>query len=747
MMKTELLAPAGNFACFRAAVNAGADAVYLGGEKFGARAYADNFSQEELINAIHIAHIFGRKIYLTVNTLIKEKELSELVPYVLPFYEAGLDGVIVQDIGVLDTLRSHFPQLALHASTQMAVTGSYGAAFVKKLGVCRVVPARELSLEEIKAVKKETGLEIECFVHGSMCYAYSGQCLFSSVLGGRSGNRGCCAGPCRLPYTDEKGRTCYPLSLRDMYTLSILPDLIDAGIDSFKIEGRMKSPEYVAGVTAMYRKYIDLYTKNPHQPYHVDPADEKMLKELYIRSDLCDGYYKRHNGKEMVTLRNPGYSGSAQETIDDIRERYLSKDIRLPVTGYARIYAGEQSAFTLSCKNGSMENTSVTVTGDMVSAAVNRPLDGAEISKRLGKMGDTCFELASLSIDTDLSSFMTVKSLNDLRRLACTRLEEALVSNTIPQQKQAQPLKQEQKVRNIDRAHHTAPVNAFCALAATIEQLNVIQDFPDIRYVYVNADILLQGHLTVTDLLRHPDSPDTNTEYFLVLPHIFRQRSYRYEAAYEKLLNEKFLNEKLLKKQTGQTVFKGVLVRSYEELEWLQKIDYHGAVVSDHTVYAWNNAAISLLEKQVDRITLPLELNRQELNMLEPANGVEFVVYGYIPLMYSANCIRNTLEKCVSPKKDPDLTGTPAVYHLTDRYKNVFPVVQNCMHCYNVLYNTVPLSLHGQMANIAKKGYNLLRLDFSIEDSVQTRRVIEHFLKNAQFPYQAYTNGHYKRGV
>ena len=267
--KVELLAPAGDFSCFLAAMNAGADAVYLGGSKFGARAYANNFSQEEIVEALRIAHLLGKRIYLTVNTLVKEKEMIELIPYIQPLYEAGLDGVIIQDFGVLQVLKRHFPGLELHASTQMTITGVHGAKFLKELGACRIVPSRELSLEEIKDIKMQTGLEIETFIHGAMCYGYSGQCLFSSILGGRSGNRGRCAGPCRLPYKDIKGNTIYPLSLKDMYTLPLIPKLLEAGIDSFKIEGRMKSAEYVAGVTAMYRKYIDKYLENPNKPYKI----------------------------------------------------------------------------------------------------------------------------------------------------------------------------------------------------------------------------------------------------------------------------------------------------------------------------------------------------------------------------------------------------------------------------------------------------------------------------------------------
>ena len=721
----ELLAPAGNFACFRAAINAGADAVYLGGEKFGARAYADNFSCEEIIQAIHIAHIFDRKIYLTVNTLVKESEFSELVPYIRPFYKVGLDGVIVQDLGVLEVFRQQFPALALHASTQMTITGKYGAAYMKKLGVCRVVPARELSLEEIRDMKDATGLEIECFIHGAMCYAYSGQCLFSSILGGRSGNRGRCAGPCRLPYTDEKGNTLYPLSLKDMYTLSILPRLIDAGIDSFKIEGRMKSPEYVAGVTAVYRKYIDLYLEKPNQPYRVALSDEKLLKELYIRSDICNGYYQKHNDREMVTLKEPGYSGSSQSVLNSIHEKYIAKNIQRAITGYVRIYAGEQAMLTLSCGN-----LSVTVTGDVVNTAINKPLDETELTKRFCKMGDTCFALTDLVVNTDNASFMPVKNLNELRRSACAKLEDELTKcdRTCDKAFLNDGNKENVPISNISHTKHTEmeqevqSVNSLCTLVSTMEQLKVIHHFPQIKNIYVNADIFLTDFLLENTFLYDRD-------YFLVLPHIFRKRSYKYMAEYKRLLDS--------------NCFKGVLVRNFEEIEWLQEIGYHGKVISDYTIYAWNNAALSACAKQVDRITLPLELNRRELNTLHINTEIEFVVYGYIPLMYSANCIRNTLEKC-----KPDKVYEQSAYHLIDRYKNVFPVVCNCLHCYNILYNTVPLSLHKQMDSITKMNGIIVRLDFSIESAEQVQKVIAYYFnENDELPFQDFTNGHYKRGA
>ena len=262
MKRPELLAPAGDMDCFMAAVNAGADAIYLGGEEYGARAYASNFSKEELCEAICYAHLFGVKVYLTVNTLVKEREFGRLNDFIRPFYDAGLDGVIVQDLGVLYQLHDDFKGLELHASTQMAIANSYGAGFLKSFDVCRIVPARELSMDELNHIRKKVKIDMEVFIHGAMCYCYSGHCLYSSFLGGRSGNRGRCAGPCRLPFDAFGQKEVYPLSLKDMCTISMLPELIDNGIDSFKIEGRMKNSYYVAGVTSIYRKYIDLYLQS-----------------------------------------------------------------------------------------------------------------------------------------------------------------------------------------------------------------------------------------------------------------------------------------------------------------------------------------------------------------------------------------------------------------------------------------------------------------------------------------------------
>ena len=333
----ELLAPAGSFESMKAAVAAGADAVYIGGSRFGARAYADNLDEEKMLEAIDYAHLHGVSLYMTVNTLVKEKELDGLYDYIAPYYERGLDAVIVQDLGVLSAVRRWFPDMSVHASTQMTVTGVDGARLLKEMGVSRVVTARELSLGELRAIHENVDIEIESFVHGALCYCYSGQCLLSSLIGGRSGNRGRCAQPCRLPYDvkellesgkeaeaergQEQGRKKtfgqrsaagkapaeerylngrderYVMSLKDLCTLDILPDILESGVYSLKIEGRMKSPRYTAGVVSIYRKYVDLYLKEGRGGYRVDDRDRQILLELFDRGGHTEGYYRKHNGK------------------------------------------------------------------------------------------------------------------------------------------------------------------------------------------------------------------------------------------------------------------------------------------------------------------------------------------------------------------------------------------------------------------------------------------------------------------
>ena len=373
----EILAPAGSFESMKAAVAAGADAVYIGGSRFGARAYADNPGEDQLLEAIDYVHLYGKKLYLTVNTLMKEEEMGELYDYLKPYYERGLDAVIVQDLGVLSFVRKHFPGLAIHASTQMTITGVRGAALLKEMGAERVVTARELSLDVIRKIHNQVDVEIESFVHGALCYCYSGQCLFSSLIGGRSGNRGRCAQTCRLPFDVKRGSRSlngsdekYVLSLKDLCTLDLIPQMIEGGIFSMKIEGRMKSPRYTAGVVSIYRKYTDLYLKNGKNGYQVEEKDRKLLLDLFDRGGQTEGYYRQHNGRDMVVWKEkPAFREGNQQLFDYLDKTYVGKIIQLPVSGYLWMEPGQPISLTLVCKE-----TSVTVTGEIVQEAVKQPV-------------------------------------------------------------------------------------------------------------------------------------------------------------------------------------------------------------------------------------------------------------------------------------------------------------------------------------------------------------------------------------
>lgn len=486
MGNREVLAPAGTYECFRAAINAGADAVYLGGSMFGARAFAGNFEEAELIKAIRTAHLYGRKVYLTVNTLLRNDELEKLVQYVKPYYEEGLDAVIVQDYGVFAVLREAFPGLDLHASTQMTITGKYGAQLLKDMGAARVVPARELSANEIRDIYDNVDVEIESFVHGALCYCYSGQCLLSSMIGGRSGNRGRCAQPCRLTYSANGISEKYLLSPKDMCTIEAVPDILDAGVYSLKIEGRMKSPEYVAGVSYAYRKYVDMYLEKGRDGYRVEEQDIRQLMDLYNRGGFCKGYYYAQNDKSMMTFDRPNHQGIVignikngelilsqevnpgdvlefpdgseyttptgkksgrlalpkgvlknpkngaavyrtrnNELLGQLRAGYIDNDIKIPVRMEIFLKSGKRACLKLL--SGDKE---LVVYGDVLEPSDKRPAVREDVVKQLKKLGGTAFSSDEGSIVTDIqgSPFVPVRLLNDLRRNALEELESMLLS-------------------------------------------------------------------------------------------------------------------------------------------------------------------------------------------------------------------------------------------------------------------------------------------------------------------------------
>lgn len=741
MKKVELLAPAGNYESFLGAINAGADAVYLGGEKFGARAFADNFTKEELIRAIRYAHLFDKKVYLTVNTLMKEAEMRELTDYLTPLYQNGLDAVIVQDLGVVEKLRHHFAQMELHISTQMTITGQYGARLMKRCGASRIVPARELSLEEIREIKQQAEIEVETFIHGALCYCYSGQCLFSSVLGKRSGNRGRCAQPCRLPYVNDH---LYPLSLKDLCTVEMIPQMIEAGIDSFKIEGRMKKPEYAAGVTAIYRKYIDRYYEKPNAPFAVEESDLTFLRQLYIRSELQDGYYYRHNGKEMITLDKPSYAGSSDALLQWIKSSYLDQPKCLPVQGHAVLQKDRPILFRVQSREDPAKQ--VTVYGEIAQKAQKRPLEKASIEKQLSKMGATPFVLDSLQIEMEEDVFVPLKAVNELRRSALEQLEQQLVSGrnrTGPDM--AMPAVKKEGTAAEDRT------GSIYASVLSMEQFFAVCQNHALAGIYLPVDCLLGPDAVDTslvaawkDCVQKKRRNDPSFACYLAMPYVIRKRDQAYLAQIKPLLQE------------SQTA--GILIRNLESYEWLLEQNINKPLVTDANLYIWNEDAARFIEELAAqdgrriRMTLPIEADRQQLRSLAGYNK-ELIVYGRIPMMISANCIQKTTAHCSLQGKQG--TGQKQkIYELQDRYRKKFPVCCDCRHCMNVIYNSLPTSLHQELPHIKEWKLGGIRLNFTTEKADEAAAVVDYFTgilsgqeNSGRPPFGESTKGHFKNGA
>lgn len=707
----EILAPAGDFDTLKAAVAAGADAIYLGGERFGARAFAKNFTEAELCQAIDYAHLHNRKIYLTVNTLVKEREFETVYTYLAPYYEQGLDAVIVQDIGVMDYIRRQFPGLSIHSSTQMTVTNAVSAAFLEQQGVERVVPARELSLLEIKEIRDVTNLEIECFVHGALCYSYSGQCLMSSLIGGRSGNRGQCAQPCRLSYSAEGKRPTDILSLKDLCTLREIPNLIEHGIDSFKIEGRMKQPAYVATVVEMYRRYRDLYLEKGKERYQVKREDLERLQQAYQRRGYCNGYYYVHNGKEMLSLERP----KAKEQMEYIQDDKCQEKI----AGELRVFCGEPMELTVTCGEAK-----VTVSGALVQEAEKSPMSRERLEKQLQKTGNTPFAFERIDIQMGESVFVPIQALNELRRQALELLEAQITNvyhREMPERLKPRKSQAEESVVQ-DRCL------VLTASAETVEQLQALAESGKVACIYVEDTLwTTENQQRICDWIDCARAK--GTKVYFAMARIYRTEAKRF---YQNHLGELMAH------------FDGALVRNLESLLIVKQAQEEYPVVTDSTLYVWNRTAKEWLsERTPGRMTAPVELNSWELEELD-IQGMELPVYGYLPVMTTAGCVKKNTSGC---------DHTPDQIELTDRQKKKIIVKNICRYCYNVIYNTSPLMLLDQQQKITRLSPEALRLQFTLEDGKQTKEMVNAFYdafierRDASIAQKDYTRGHFRRGV
>lgn len=812
----ELLAPAGNLNTLKAVINAGADAVYFGGSLFGARAYAGNLNREEILEAIDFGHIHGRKLMLAVNTLLKEKEIKEqLYEYLLPYYDQGLDAVIVQDFGVMHFIRSRFPGLAIHASTQMTVTGAEGAKFLAKNGASRVVLARELSLSEIKKIHQETPVELECFVHGALCYSYSGQCLFSSLLGGRSGNRGRCAQPCRLSYEvygadfhklNDK-RHSYPLSPKDLCTIELLPKLAASGVYSFKIEGRMKQTEYAAGVVSVYRSYIDRYLNYGEKDYIVSEKDKKILLDLGSRCGFTRGYYEQKNGPDMITFSQSSHENKNGSAPD------LPKEQKEKIKGRIRVKKDQPAELTVS-----FGDTAAVAAGETPVPAENRPLTEEILKSGLNKTGNTPFVFEELSAEVEEGLFLSVAAVNDLRRQALERLKEAYLQkfrrkkfcdsvrtgeevfpeNLMRTKKGSfpenlmrtkeevfpenlmrtkeggfpeNPMKTEKEFppkslnKSDQRKEKSPEKTVLCgypylcqkmygnrkieraflsASAEREEQIPPLLDSPAVSRIYIDSSAFPRK-----DILRKLETlfgqaQKRKKQLYFILPAVFRNHT---AAFYQSVLHDMKVD--------------GFLAKSYDALAFLLERDIKpGKIRLDHNLYSFSEESrYAFYGLGIEGDTLPFELNRKEMKNRNNYHS-EMVVYGYQPLMISAQCVRKNLTGC---------DHMPEICYLKDRYGIYFPVKNHCNECYNVIYNSRPLQLLSALEELKDFGIAYFRLSFTLESGGQTEEILTLYERQPVFeikesaaeetkahtkkkiyveaPNIEYTYGHFKRGV
>lgn len=739
--KVELLAPGGSPESIRAAVNAGADAVYAGGSMFGARAFAENPDQASMLEAIDYCHLHGAKLYLTVNTLLKEEELERrLYEYILPVYERGVDAVLVQDFGVFHFLREHFPKLPLHASTQMTVTGAYGAVLLQKMGAERVVLSRELSLSEISMIRDKTDVELETFVHGALCYCYSGQCLMSSMIGGRSGNRGRCAQPCRLAYAlaDERGkRICdgqYLLSLRDMAAISILPQLIGAGISSLKIEGRMKSPEYASGVTSIYRRYIDRYYKAAERipaekicdSWSVSREDMRDLTDLFCRGSFTAGYYQCRNGEDMIVREDlkmhPPKSADltrAQKLTAHFHELYAEKEPQIKVHGIFHMREGEKIRFEI------LSPCRVCAQGDVPQRAKSRPLDEAAVRKQAEKTGGTPFVFGDLQIDMEDGLFCSLKELNDVRRIALGKLKDEILAPYRRDPQSAEYVFQHGGFLSVSGHPY------FTVSVETSEQLEAVLKEGSAGGVYVD-------YMTASEGICRKIHEHGKKAYLSLLP-VWRADTVR---SFERKMPVQSLRE-----------YDGLLLKSFDQLEYVRTLREKGILnsscelIADAGLYTWNRQARYMLSSLgITADTAPFECTAGELK----DRGMEYtemVIYGYQPLMVTANCLVKNSGGC---------RHQPSVRYLVDRRGISFPVRNECGICMNTIFNSVPLELISLGKEIRELKASSVRLNFTVEDGRKTSDILRAavLMMNgaAKEEYSAllpqnFTRGHFRKGV
>ena len=775
----EILAPAGSLDIMKRAFQAGADAVYLAGPYFGARAYAVNLTEKELLQGIEYARFHDKKLYLTVNTLLKNEEIDRLYSYLQAPYEAGLPAVIVQDLGVAALIRECFPKLDIHASTQMSVTSVYATDLLRTLGVTRIVPARELSIGEIRSLKEASGLEVEVFVHGALCYSYSGQCLMSSMIGGRSGNRGRCAQPCRQIYRTEHGAEGYLLSLKDLCALRLVPDLIQAGVDSFKIEGRMKQAEYVVATVEAYRRAVESCLDGHGFP--VDQTKER-LADIYNRGGFTEGYFYQRNGADMMAVERNHHNGIRIGTVERIsgHQVWIRLTVNLHIGDVLEIRtkqrmvveltsASEGTAGALVSVNGrqlryircgdavfrtknhqmcrqlleendkkrlseniqiyvrlkkdipamirvSGKGKSVTVKGATVTRADRHPVTREALTEKLNKLGDMPFTLTSVTIELEDDCFYSMKEFNHLRR---TAMQEFLRQCTDCHSRRISSAEQFQKAVHDMAQPPASSVQQEMPLLAvsvsTYEQLEVVLDTRQVKRIDLETECFPENELS--EAVKR--IRQTDRLCYLALPRMFRADMETSLKAWSELSAD------------------GYVVRTIDEAGWIHRFLPDAQVVCDQGMYAYNRSAAYAFHEWFPNchLTLPAELDQRELDALVRSASQapwEWMIYTSQPVMISAQCLQKTTGNC---------THTSGSERISNRHRDGYRVRRICKFCYNVIVEEQPTALFGVRESFQTYPIVVHRIGLTEESAKETRAIL-----NGQ-PLGACGTGHLKKGI
>lgn len=797
----ELLSPVGDLDCLKAAVQNGADCVYFGASNFSARAFASNFDDLEL--AINYAKIRGVKTNLTLNTLIKNDEFEDAYNLAKKAYELGIDAIIVQDLGLATRLIKDFPDLPIHASTQMSIHNLQGTLKLQNLGFKRVVLARELCANEIEYICQNSNVEIECFIHGALCISYSGQCLFSSLVGGRSGNRGKCAQPCRLPYelvqngneTIDKG---FLLSTKDLCGLDYIPFLINAGVTSFKIEGRMKTPEYVATVTRIYRKYIDLALSG--NPYVIDEKDKKDLLQVFNRGLSSNGHLDKEPNKNLIYPIKPNNMGLPLGII----QKYNKTKGHITLKLQEELCVGD-------CISTQKENDSYNVSELMVK---NKNIKIGNIGNlvTIGRMkgnisvGDKVYKISSKVLkDNALNSFKTenrkiplniklfIQNNKNISAVvnSCSKydlyknLNFEYTSNIIPNTSINKPLDQDTIIKQFSKTNNSIyefkkikiilddnlflPISSLNDLRRTIleniekQTLDKIKRTSNCCYTPIvsNASNLKNNYkisLLLNDLNLEYDYSKLNGVHNLYIPlKFFVNKNYENIL---KVLNKKFSTYIYLPtiiranyrnlfydnivNTTKKYNIKGIVlsnISNFMLISDLYKSNKNLELIANYTFNIYNNETINKLnELQISRYTVSPELNKLSILNLYGNPQKELIVYGKIPLMNMNYCLLGKSNKCY-PNCNSLCTNKNR-YFLKDRLGLHFDIVPDNIQTVTTIYNCKTLS-------ICPTDFNLdcARIDILYENIDEINNIINTVKLGKKFEGKQYTNGNLNREI